>query len=279
MTETLADNWCEAQAALRVWYATHLGREVHARVASRVETLLRNLYALHCLQIGGTQLGVDLLTGRALIHRIHVTGDGADGMHADPAMLPLETRSLDLVVLCHALEFCEDPHGLLREVDRVLKLDGHVLTIGFNPWSLFGVRRLVDRSRVPWNGHFYGPGRVSDWLALLGLRTLQRETVWLRPPLQHERVQGLLRPCEHLQRVLPGAGAVYLALARKHSVPFTAIPAGWERRPEAVPAGGAVRPTQRTRAQARHVHAQRKRPRGPGGETAREPGGVPCRQR
>lgn len=249
MSEPGPGSWREAQTALRGWYDTALGRDLHARVAGRAEAMLRNLYALHCLQVGGTRLGVDLLAGRALIHHIHLTGDGADGIRAEPTLLPLETRSLDLVVLCHALEFCDDPHTLLREVDRVLKLDGHVLAIGFNPWSLFGLTRLLHRSSVPWSGHFYSPRRVADWMALLGLRIQQRATVWLRPPAQRDGLRRYLAPCERMHAVLGGAGGVYFLLGRKHSVPFTPVGLGWERHPEAVAPGRIAHPTRKSGAE------------------------------
>lgn len=249
MLKPYTGNWFAAQTALRSWYATDLGGELHARVASRIEAFLRDIYALHCVQVGGTQQGVDLLDGRALVHRIHVTGDGAAGMRAEPSYLPLATRSVDLVLLCHVLEFSTDPHALLREVDRVLVLDGHLLVVGFNPWSLFGLRRLLGGAAIPWTGRFYSPRRVEDWCRLLGLRTCRHETLWLRPPLQHAAVRRRTAGVERLQRLLPGAGAVYVTLARKRSVPFTPIPAGWER--ETVPAGRAVRPTQRGELQWR----------------------------
>ncbi len=242
MDRPRALSWDQAQTALREWYASGLGEALHERIAARTGSILRDLYSLHCVQIGGTQYGVDLLTGRGLIHRVHLTGDGCDGIRADPAQLPLATRSADLVVLAHALEFCDDPHRLLREVDRVLRLDGHVLVIGFNPWSLFGVRRALAGNWVPWSGYFYSPGRVSDWLTLLGIRLRERETVWHTPPLQRGWLRRRLAPMEHLGRLLPGAGGVYLLLARKHSVPVTPIPLGREWAPAGVRVRGPVRP-------------------------------------
>ncbi len=235
-------NWFEAQQALRSWYATALGQELHGYVARRAEALVGHQYGLHCLQIGATQQGGDLLAGSALLHRVHVRGDGADSLQADPMQLPLATNSIDLVVLCHVLEFCDDPHALLREVDRVLKLDGRVLTVGFNPWSLFGLRSLAGRAAPPWSGHFYSPQRVEDWFALLGLHRQRRETLWLRPPVQHSGLRQRLAWCERLGRFMPGAGGIYLLLGRKHSVPFTPLPVKRER-VEAVPAGQVVRPT------------------------------------
>ncbi len=242
MLKPYRGDWFEAQRALRAWYATGLGREVHAHVAARVEAFLGNHYGLHCLQIGGTRRGANLLVGPALFHRIHLSGDRCDSLQADPMSLPLATGSVDLVLLCHALEFCVDPHQLLREIDRVLKLDGRVLTVGFNPWSLFGVRSLFGFSRAPWSGHFYSPQRVEDWFALLGLRTQRRETLWLRPPLRHDGLRHRLAGCERLERFVPGGGSIYLLLGRKHSIPFNPLPVKRDR-VEAVPAGSVVRPT------------------------------------
>lgn len=242
MHEPRALPWDQAQTALREWYASGLGEALHERIAARTGAILRDLYALHCVQIGGTQYGVDLLTGRGLIHRVHLTGDGCDGFRADPAQLPLATRSVDLVVLAHALEFSPDPHRLLREVDRVLKLDGHVLAIGFNPWSLFGLRRVVGGHWIPWSGYFYSPGRVTDWLTLLGIRIRWRETVWHMPPVQRGLLRHRLAAMQHLGRVLPGAGGVFLLLARKHSVPMTPVALGRDWTPAGVRVRGPARP-------------------------------------
>ena len=46
--------------------------------------------------------------------------------------LPFATHSIDLVVMPHILEFTEDPHQVLREVERVLVPEGHVVITGFN---------------------------------------------------------------------------------------------------------------------------------------------------
>lgn len=243
--QTSGAGWDEAQTALRAWYETPPGTDLHERIAARIETLFRNRYALHCLQVGGTRYGVDLLTGRALIHRVHVTGDGADSIRAHPAALPLASGSINLVLLCHALEFSEDPHAILREVDRVLALDGQVLCVGFNPWSLLGLRGLWGRS-VPWCGHFYGPGRISDWFALLGWRMQRRETLGYCPPVHGERLRRRLQVMERLYRWLPVQGGVHMLLGRKHSIPFTPVPARRLRAEPRPVVGGVVRPTRFT---------------------------------
>ena len=67
-------------------------------------------------------------------------------MRAAPDFLPIETNSIDLVLLPHILEFSSNPHQILREVQRVLMPEGHVIVCGFNPRSLWGVRGLFGRS-------------------------------------------------------------------------------------------------------------------------------------
>jgi len=217
-------SWGEAQRALRDWYATPVGCEVHAQVAAATERMLRERYALHCLQLGGTQYGVDLLAGRGLIHRIHIPGDGADGLRAQPTALPLASGSVDLMVLGHALDFSDNPHALLRELDRVLALDGQVLAIGFNPWSLFGLRAVYGGAQVPWCGHFHSAARLQDWFKLLGWWPQQRRTVCFAPPVRRAGLHRRLRRLDAAGRWLPGQGGVQLLLARKHSVPLTPLP-------------------------------------------------------
>lgn len=85
--------------------------------------------------------------------------------------LPFASQSLDLLVLPHALEFAEEPHQVLREVDRVLIPDGRVVITGFNPWSLWGLRQQgFSKLGDPWlpnEGQFIGVNRLRDWLKLL----------------------------------------------------------------------------------------------------------------
>ena len=46
-------------------------------------------------------------------------------VRAAPDFLPIESNSIDLVLLPHILEFSANPHQILREVHRVLVPEGH----------------------------------------------------------------------------------------------------------------------------------------------------------
>ncbi|ORU91390.1 MAG: methyltransferase type 11 [Cycloclasticus sp. symbiont of Poecilosclerida sp. N] len=83
--------------------------------------------------------------------------------------LPIDTHSVDIVIMPHTLEFEEDPHQVLREVTRVLKPEGIVLLTGFNPWAFWHLPRFLPQAKekTPWNGRFIARYRVIDWLNLL----------------------------------------------------------------------------------------------------------------
>ena len=89
----------------------------------------------------------------------------------DPEDLPFPAESLDLVVLSHVLEFSADPHQVIREVERVLIPEGHILVTGFNPYSLWGLRqrtlRGIRKPYLPEEGEFLTLFRLRDWMKLL----------------------------------------------------------------------------------------------------------------
>jgi len=105
--------------------------------------------------------------------------------------LPFASQSLDLIVLPHALEFAEDPHQVLREVERVLIPEGQLIVTGFNPTSLWGARqfmgRALDAPFLPRSGQFLRLARLKDWLKLLGFEVNRGRFGCYRPPLRSEQ--------------------------------------------------------------------------------------------
>ena len=214
---------------------------------ARLSAILSNLFGYHLLQVG--QLGdADLLAGSRITHRV-VVGVEADseariGLYARADALPLASDSTDVVVLPHTLEFEADPHQVLRETERVLIPEGHVVILGFNPWSLWGLWRLFLRRGAypPWCGNFRSLTRIKDWLALLGFDTIEEHGYFFRPPLQNVRVMQKLSFMENLgARWWPGLAGCYVLLARKRVATLTPIKPSW-RRSRLVNAG-VVEPT------------------------------------
>ncbi|PPC89761.1 MAG: methyltransferase type 11 [Methylobacter sp.] len=83
--------------------------------------------------------------------------------------LPIQTASVDMIILPHMLEFDAHRFQTVREVERVLKPEGIVVILNFNPWSLsVRYQYLWNKTLADsWNGHFISKSRIIDWLKVL----------------------------------------------------------------------------------------------------------------
>src|SRR5699024_9432657 len=61
---------------------------------------------------------------------------GAGDIRSTPGALPVLSKSIQIVLLPHTLEFTDGVEILLEEVRRVLSDDGQVVMLGHNPYSL-----------------------------------------------------------------------------------------------------------------------------------------------
>ena len=190
---------------LTSWLDTPAGHYLREWEQAQLDHAVADIFGFHALQLG---LGaIDGLRANRMPHRwLAVDGaaatPAADGdagaahdggipgapfdttptplaVRCDFDALPFATRSLDLIVLPHALEFARDPHRALAEVDRVLRPEGRLVIAGFNPASLWGLRQRAGRLRrrlrpggaqslfLPGEGDLIGWRRLRDWLRLL----------------------------------------------------------------------------------------------------------------
>lgn len=88
--------------------------------------------------------------------------------------LPIQTESMDLVILPHLLEFDARRFQTLREINRVLKPGGELIVLNFNPFSLsVRFQFLWDKKLADsWRAHFITKNRVFDWLKLMNFELL-----------------------------------------------------------------------------------------------------------
>jgi SAM-dependent methyltransferase len=170
-----------------------------------------------------------------------------DWIQGLPEQLPIAGDSVDQLLLLHTLDFCADPHLVLREAERVLIPEGRLLITGFNPWSLWGLWRLFLRrsGQAPWQGRFLPPFRVRDWLSLLGFECEKSEMLMFRPPLVKGGLMRRLQLLESLgARWWPALGAVYVLMAVKRVSTLTPERPAWKLAP-GILRGRAIEPTAR----------------------------------
>ncbi len=168
------------------WLETPQGRYLLGWERAELDRVVADIFGYNAVQLGLAQ--VPLLSANRMPHRFYCAPEDAD-VRANAFELPFATGSLDLVLLPHVLEFSPHPHGVLREVERVLVPEGSVVISGFNPFSLWGMRRLATRrgTAVPWNGHFRSAMRIGDWLTLLGFEVQGSSFGGYAPPVGSPR--------------------------------------------------------------------------------------------
>ncbi|MHC6226465.1 methyltransferase domain-containing protein [Pseudomonas sp. X10] len=128
---------------------------------------------------------------------------------------PLSEHAADVVVLQHGLDFSLSPHGLLREAASSVRPGGHLLIIGINPWSSWGVRHFFGHGALR-KARCISASRVGDWLNLLGFALEKRRFGCYRPPLASPAWQQRLAGWERVAGGWQSAGGgVYLLVARK----------------------------------------------------------------
>ncbi|MGS0674603.1 class I SAM-dependent methyltransferase [Shewanella sp. 125m-1] len=146
-------------------------------------------------------------------------------IEGDYSQLPIQNLSIDAVVMNFIIEFEADPYRILREVDRVLISGGHLVIVGFNPLSPMFIGQMLPKHQqeIPWNGHFFMPSRVKDWLGLLGYQVVADERLLHHHLLTETKVDNIWSHA--LKSWLPSTGSVYVLVAKKLETPLTPIQA------------------------------------------------------
>ena len=198
------------------WFGSALGRHLIEREQAYFDEAVNDIFGFNALQVG--MADYDFLRACRIPLRAAVGQGGGARIQADPAFLPVDGQSIDLLLLPHVFEFAANPHQILREVERVLMPEGHVIISGFNPFSLWGMKRFMNRNsgNFPWSGRFITLARMKDWLSLLNFEVTGGHMCCYAPPFANDKWRERFRFMDEAgDRWWPLAGGVYFLLARK----------------------------------------------------------------
>lgn len=212
---------------LDAWLASPQGRYVLDWEMQQFDAAVTDIFGFNALQIGLPQC--HLLRANRMSLRRKAGPTGPVDVFCEPAALPIAGQSADLVVLPHVLEFADDPHQILREVERILRPEGQLIITGFNPLSLWGLKRHARRSEeFPWNGSYLSPTRVRDWLKLLGFDAERGQFGCYAPPCEQQKWLQRWHFTESAgRRWWKFSGAVYMLRAVKRVHGMRLITPNW----------------------------------------------------
>lgn len=223
------------------WLASPAGQYVTRWETEQLSRLVVDMFGYYALQLGFLEL--DALQANRMPHRIRVSTarEGRPGLAPDLIVggfeeLPLESQSVDLVVLPHQLEFSPAPHQILREVDRVLRPEGRLVVVGMNPLSLWGLRQSLSRRPfspfLPPTGQLIGMPRLRDWMKLLSFEIDSGHYGCYAPPCRTQKWLDRMHFLETAgDRWWPICGAVYMLSAVKRVRGMRLVGPAWKRLP------------------------------------------------
>ena len=218
---------------IRRWFASPLGQHVLMTESAVLDQLLPGFFGYHLAQIGIQE--APLFRASTIQNKFNVSLDNTadSGIVAKPTELPFPSDSLDVVLLHHLLDFTESPQETLREVSRVTLPMGHLVLMGFNPLSSWGLWKAMAGflGRAPWNGQFIRPGRLMDWLNLLNFKIDRAQYAIYQPPLT--RMTGRIRDYSRgvSRSVNLPVGGIYIIVAQKHIGSIRPVRPVWRRQP------------------------------------------------
>lgn len=218
------------------WYRSMPGLMVLAHEKTVLERILNSNRHAILLQIGGPpdarlveQTKHDQLIFLDTACR---TGHEKCYIQANPAALPIESDSISIVVVAHALELSDAPAALLEEVYRILKPGGKIIVFCFNRFSVWNLLNQSGRKKVfPKSGRCYSLHTIKKWLHQLHAEITVQQTLCFRPPfLQSDTAKKWLFLETLGQMTVPYFGAVIMVVATKKVVEMTPLfDLGWAR--------------------------------------------------
>ncbi len=216
--------------ALADWYQqTSLGMQLADQIKQQLDTIVPSLFGYHLLLAGLYQ--PHWLDKSFIRHQIIMTDWPAEqtSLLGECENLPFMAECLDVIVLPHSLELSDQPEDLLQNIDHSLVPGGHLIIIGFNPYSLWGWRRaLSDKQCAPWRGKFYSSMKTRRLLRRLGYEVTMQQNCFYRPPLNNEKLLHKLLFLESLGKLLmPCVAGAYVLVAKKKVASLMPIRPVW----------------------------------------------------
>lgn len=214
---------------IKDWFEAPVGHQLLQTESAILEQIVSGLFGYHLLQVSVQE--AELFDSSPIQHKVTLglTDSDKSPFMARPTELPLGNDSIDVVLLHHILDFIDSPQEVLREISRIVRPSGHLVIIGFNPFSLWGMLKpLASLRKVPpWNGRFIRPGRLMDWMNLLNFKIDRAQYCMYGLPMASARLnkpdfsKGLSRNTNW------PLGAVYVIVARKQVGAMTPIRPVW----------------------------------------------------
>ncbi len=227
------------QKDLECWFQSALGRSLLASQRHALANIIPNYYGVVQVEVGVSHRvpvgNASNIGNKYCVIPEWTTDLPANVLISQADELAFESDSVDLVILHHTLDFAKDPHQCLREATRILKSTGHLILIGFNPSSAWGIRKLLNRNKsAPWNNRFISGKRVADWLTLLHFEVGELAYHYYGLPFNKTALMRQFMWLNNILNTKVPLGAYYIISAQKQTFSWIQRKKRWRAPTQAV---------------------------------------------
>ena len=214
------------------FYNSTIGEVVRLILRRKIRDYWKDTKGYRVVGIGYTQPYLDLFLNEAdNCIAINPAGMGSflwpenapnRSVLAEETELPIETNSVDRVLLVHSLEYAEMPKANMQEIFRILKSNGRLIVLTPNRRGLW--------SRAEWSPFGHGTPYSSEQIKLLLRENLfvyeRSQTALFTFPLRWNIIQ---KSFEYFEAILPyilsSIGGVHIIEASKQVYSGTSVTA------------------------------------------------------
>ncbi len=214
------------------WVAQPQGRCVLNAEKIFLQKALATFYGKHGMLIGvpaqGELLQASVAAQQTVLTPLINKNSTVETIESDFTELPVATGSVNLVFLPHLLEYVDNPRQLLTEACRIVKPEGHIVILGFNPHSGWGLKKILSRKKgAPWKNYFIQHATLKKWLKLLDFELAAQDFLMYGMPMDRYRSNRFIEWIGHT--FIRPLGGIYVLIAQAKTSPLTPIRLRWKQ--------------------------------------------------
>jgi SAM-dependent methyltransferase len=217
------------------WYQQPIGKNVAALEKQQINLLPKNLLGPSILHLG-TSIhcnGSHIHNKQPSIIVKPIHSSTACHVRSSYADLPFAASSFDTIILPHILECTSNPKAIILESWQTLAPEGHLIILGFNPFSFNHLWYLFDKTKLglPEHAKFYSINKIFQWLKNESYEVISTHNFCYQPITPNLKLTNNWVTLEKLANwLLPSCGGLYLLILKKRVLTLTPLRLRWSWR-------------------------------------------------
>jgi len=224
----------ESDIQLHKWFASNIGTKILRAEWQRINNFCGKLHGDNKLVITSANVSNFVERGH-FKHTIFLSAHDNHGHYKDNFILslydelPLQFRSVDCIIINHVLEFTLNPYKILREIDKIIKPNGHVIISSFNALSFYGLQKLFSsKKNILTHSKCWQLRQIEEWLKVLSFKIIKDEHEFYRPLVNNKYLLDSFMVLDIVGRMFfDSFGSVNLIYAKKQISNLTPIKNSW----------------------------------------------------